>query len=550
MGRHTAFALSALAALSLLGCRGTIAEEDGPLRPTSTLAWQCSDTSVVSPGQAPVRRLTNDEYANTVRDLFGGGTLPELPEQPPDALREGTFANDASALGPSDVRVSRWETSAMRLGELAANDADTRALVVPCDTEDAACGREFIEFFGTRAMRRPLSAEEIDRYAAFFERQRAEIDFDAAVQLTVAAMLQSPSFLYRLEIGNAGEGQIPLTSYEVASRLSYFLWESMPDEELFTAAAADELRSPEQLELQARRLLEDERAHATIRNFHRQWLHLDRVGEENKVPEYEAWGPGVPEAAVEASERFVEELFFDGGTLSDLLTSNVAWVNDDLAPIYGVEPTGDWQRVELPQAERGGILSRVAFLAGQAHAANGSPPLRGVFVMERFLCEPRPSPPADADTSPPEADPEVGPMTNRMLFEERTAPSGCQSCHVRIDGFGMGFEHYDAIGAYREIDNTLPVDASGYVTGTDNNGPYTGAVELQERLAGADSVHRCVTTQWFQYAYGRAAEPQDSCHVERLQRRFIDSGGDLSDLLVGIVVSPEFQMRSATATEE
>jgi hypothetical protein len=172
-----------------------------------------------------------------------------------------------------------------------------------------------------------------------------------------------------------------------------------------------------------------------------------------------------------------------------------------------------------------------------------------VFVMERLLCEPRPSPPADANTSPPTAAPGSGPRTNRMLFEERTAAPVCQSCHARIDGFGFGFEHYDAVGAYRETDDGLPVDASGNVTGTDRDGAFVGAVELSEALAESDVVRGCATRQWVRYALGRAVSRDDACLLERLGARFDASGGDIRDLLVAIVTSPEFRHRTVAASE-
>lgn len=550
------------ALLSLGGCSGLImdptGEEDGSPgeRPAPVV---CEEDTVVL-GSTPMRRLTNAEYANTVRDLFGAA-LPDLPEQPDDAVAEGNFENQARALGPSDVRVARWEQAAMRLGRHAVTDPATRSHVLPCEptapAEEADCGEAFIRHFGRLVMRRPLGDDEVARYHGFFETQRAAIDFDAAVELTVAALLQSPSFLYRLELPGEAEGDalVELGGYEVASRLSYFLWESMPDDVLLAAAEAGELSSADALEAQARRMLADARARATVGSFHRQWLHLDRVRGEDKLPEvYPAWSGAVRDAAVEESRRFTEAVFFGEaggeGTLRDLLTSNAAWVNADLAAMYGVAaPAEGWARSDLDPATRSGILSRTAFLAGHAHPKNGSPPLRGVFVIERFLCEPRPSPPADADTSPPDQPEGGGPYTNRQLFEQRTEPAACQGCHTRIDGFGFGFEHYDAAGLYRELDHGIAVDATGAVTGTDNDGAFDGAVELQQRLAESTEVHDCVTRQWFRYAWGRAPERADRCHVEALQEAFLASDGDLRELLVHIVTRPEFRLRPVIEEE-
>jgi hypothetical protein len=551
----TLWPLAFASGLTLLAaCDGTIGAAGGPRGGEAggdgvrgAQAFVCQNPGEIILGSAPVRRLTNVEYENSVRDLIGGG-LPALPEQPSDAVLEGSFENDAQSLGPSDVRIARYESAAMILGEHAVQSAAARDRVLPCDSSDAACGREFVESFGKRAFRRPLTTDELERWVGFFESQRTAIDFDAALQLTISAMLQTPQFLYRLE--NEGSAvaadRLELSQYELASRLSYLLWESMPDDELLAAADAGELGTDAGLEAQARRLLADDRARAAVRNFHRQWLYLDRVLGENKVPGlFPMWAGPVRESAKEETLLFIENTFFSGGTVSDLFTSNVAYVDDVMAELYDIpSPPEPWSEVELDPLERAGLLSRIAFLAGNAHEANGSPPLRGVYVMERLLCEPRPSPPANADLSPVVADPNQGPKTNRELFEQRVAPSTCQGCHIRIDGFGHGFENYDAAGRFREEDNTLPVDASGYANGIGNDAEYEGAVELQGLLAESDVVRDCVAKQWLTYANGRPLEPEDTCQLEAIQRAFAESGGDLVELLISIVTRPEFRLRN------
>ena len=534
----------------LAACEGLIGGTDGPgggVRVGGAQAFVCQDPSAVILGSSPVRRLTNVEYENTIRDLIGDDA-PALPEQPSDAVLEGSFENDAQSLGPSDVRIARYETAALRLGEHAVNSSLARERVLPCASADADCGNQFVESFGKRAFRRPLTADELDRWIAFFEAQRVSIDFDAAVQLTISAMLQTPQFLYRLEnqASAVDADQLELSQHELASRLSYLLWESMPDDELLEAADAGELGTDVQLEAQARRLLADDRARDAVRNFHRQWLYLDRVLGEDKLPDlFPMWTGTVRESAKEETLLFIENTLFDGGTVGDLFTSNVAYVDDAMAELYDVpSPPEPWSRVELDPAERAGLLSRIAFLAGNAHEANGSPPLRGVYVMERLLCEPRPSPPANANLSPPTADPAQGPVTNRDLFEQRVAPPLCQGCHVRIDGFGYGFESYDAAGRFRVQDDGLPVDATGYAKGIGNDAEYDGAVELQGLLARSDLVRDCVAKQWFTYANGRPVEPADTCQLEAIQTAFAESGGNLAELLIAMVTRPEFRLRS------
>ena len=528
-------------------CDGIIGDATPRKDPGVTDSFVCEDPDKITLGSAPVRRLTNVEYDNTVRDLFGG-SIPQLPEQPSDAVREGTFENDALSLGPDDVRTARYEVAAIALGEHAVNNGAARARVIPCTSANAMCGEQFVQAFGKRAFRRPLTPDEFARWGLYFESQRIEIDFDAAVQLTTSAMLQSPQFLYRLE-SDAGqsdeEGQLELTPHQVASRLSYFLWESMPDDELFSKADAGELSTDTQIEAEARRMLLDGRARNTIRNFHRQWLYLDKVLDEEKDPElFPRWDAQVRQSAKEETLLFVENLFLDGGTINDLLTSNVAYVDDVLAGLYGIPaPLTPWSEVSLDPTQRAGLLSRFAFLSGGAHAANGSPPLRGVYVMERFLCQKLPAPPPDADTSTPTAEPGQGPFTNRELFEQRTSSSSCQGCHTRIDGFGFGFESYDAIGMFRSQDNGLAVDASGFAYDIGNDAGYGDSIELQTLLGQSEVVRDCVAQQWFTYANGRPVERADACQLEAIQTALEQNGGNLKELLVDIITRPEFRLR-------
>lgn len=520
----------------------------------------CTDALAI--GSSPMRRLSNAEYARTLRDLFPGVAVP-LPDLPDDTIAGG-FENDARSLGPSDVRVARWEEIAFLYGEAIAATPSALAAFLPCAatvTDDAsqhACGEQLLSTFGTRAFRRPLSAEDTARYLALFDAQRAEIDLAAAVELTVMALLEAPQFLYRIEPPReveAPETIATIEPYELASRLSYFLWGTMPDDALFASAAAGTL--PSEIEGQARRMLADPRARDQVIDFHRQWLDFDRIlidEHERRVPEdYPMWGPALRGAVREEQDRFVARTIFEGeGTLRALLLSPETEVNASLAALYGVSGPADdatWAPATLPGAERAGLLTRAGFLAAHAHAATGSPPLRGVFVTERLLCEPRPSPPPDADLSPPTAAPGAAPRTNRDLFEERTGSGACAGCHTRINGFGYGLEHYDAIGRFRALDRGLAVDASGNVLGTDVDGPYVGAIELSEALAESELVSDCATRQWIRFALGRAPERRDACLLERMEDAFAESGGDVRELMIAIASSPEFQVRTTGASE-
>jgi hypothetical protein len=505
-------------------------------------------------GSAPLRRLSSREYLNTLSDLFP--TIePELPVLPTEAPVD-SFDNDAVALGPSDVHVSRWEEIAFRYTRDLTQDENALEAFLPCAAEvadggsESECGAELIASFGTKTHRRPLTSEETERYQALFDAQLAAIDFAGAVQLTAMAMLQSPSFLYRVEPARtASTALAPLDGWELASRLSYFLWQRMPDQELFDAAEAGTLTDDAELERQIRRMLADPRARAATADFHRQWLFFDRIlneEHETRVPElFPDWSAGTQASAHQELLRFTERVMFDGeGTLSALFLSPETEVDPLLAQIYGVTgPTesGSWAQVTLPETERAGLLTRVGFLAAHAHGANGSPPLRGNYVMQRIFCQAVDPPPPDADTSLP--DEPDGSQTNREIFEAKTSPPACGGCHAILNGFGYPFEHYDAIGAYRDEDNGKPVNALATLEGTDLTGEVNGALDLSRRITESTQAAQCAVSRWVRYARGRGIEADDECALQALYQRFQASGGNVIELMVAIATSPEFRHR-------
>jgi hypothetical protein len=506
-------------------------------------------------GPAPLRRMSNREYLNALADLFPD-QAPALPPLPADTDVAG-FENAAEAQQPSDVRIARFEAIANLYAEGATRDPAAVQALVGCDswttpTEEAACARQLIEHTGRKLFRRPVTAEEQDRFTLRFAAWKASIDFEAAVQLTLSAMLQSPQFLYRPEPalpGGGAPGLAAVEPYAMASRLSFLLWESVPDEPLLEAAAQDQLRTEDQVRAQAERMLDDPRARRMLWDFHRQWLGLERVlSDEHQVrtPEVDpGWTASTPAAAVEESRRFVENVA-PGGTLRDLLTSRRAWVNGDLARIYGVPAPSDpaaWQEVELPAAERAGLLTRAAFLAGTSHRGGTSPPIRGNAIQLRMLCRLPVQPPPDADLSMPIAAPDDGPKTNRMLFEARTAPPQCQGCHVGLNGLGFGFEHYNAAGGFQSQEQGLAIDATGAITGTDVDGRFDGALALSATLGDSEQVYRCAAQQWLRFALGRAPVGAELQLVEALTAQFLGSGGDLRALVLDIVTAPTFRMR-------
>jgi hypothetical protein len=534
------------------GASGSMIAPPGTMpMPVDPMNTDAAKTCMPSIAPAPLRRLSYAEYQATTTDLLGALKTADIPLTRDPAARG--FENHANLLNPSPMLVEQWGDAAISAGLATATGG-----LVPCvpktAADEAACGAQFIEQFGAKAFRRPLTTEEVTDYKAFFEGERANSNFQGAVQLTTEVLLQAPQFLYRVELGDpatAAADRIKLTSYEIATRLSYLLLGSTPDAMLTAAAAATGLDGADTREAQARRLLKDPRAGAMMVEFHRQWLDLDRVAKEPKdaktYPKYDAT---LESAIREESDRFVRKVMWQGpGTLAAFFTSTDTQVNAPLAALYGVTAPGNstttaWGDVTLDPTQRAGFLTRANFLAARAHQLEGSPPLRSVFIRERLLCLPALMPPADANLSEPAASAGTTAQTNRQLFEARIAPATCKGCHTIINPLGYGLENYDAVGAYRTTDNGLPVDATGSINGSDVDGPFLGGVELSKKLAQSKTVATCASMNWYSYALGRDLGTEDACRLAKLNLALADAGGDVRELLVAVVTSPEFIYRT------
>ncbi len=503
--------------------------------------WDVDCSELGEPSfQSPLRRLSRNEYRNTVSDLFDGVDF-DVPEVTPDLAVRG-FENNAAALVPSPLLIQSYYDSSVYLAEAVVRDSWD--LFLDCSREGSdICRNDFIAKMGLRIMRRPMRAEEVDDYREFFDQMQADISFEAAVELTLSMFLLSPQFHYRIEEGSSQSGEQVLTAHELANRLSYFLWQSAPDALLLEAAEDGSLLEAESFQAQVSRMLDSEKAARAFADFHRQWLHWDEVLEQQKDPEmFPGWSERLAESLHEEGKVFTEHLFSkDQATLGALLSSASSWVDPALAEHYGVEaPQSGWHEVELPPSERAGILTMGSFLAAHARPTNGSPPLRGVAVLDQFLCQHPGAPPPSVNTSLPEAEPGVL-KSNRMRFEEFTSQPGCGGCHQFIDGIGFAFEHYDSTGAYREVDNGFEVDAEGgllYASGEEVK--VTGGVELSRALAQSSSVAYCVSEHWLSYAFGRNSEEADACTLHDLVGEDAPEDLNFRSLVEKIVALPEF----------
>jgi hypothetical protein len=541
--RTSALALATLAPAIFAACYsgdGTPVDPNATHDPTGAAAC-----ATPSPGAAPLRRLTQSQYDNTVRDLLGDTTHP-ASGFPPDPTN-GEFSN-ATSLTVSPLLAQGYQTAAEAL---AATAIANKASLLPCDPKAAAgedaCAKQFVEKLGRRAYRRPLTPDEVTALVALYAANKQGGTFDEGIQAVVEAMLQSAPFIYRVEFGAIDKAQgnvVPLTAYEMASRLSYFLWNSMPDDALFTAADQNALATPEQITAQARRMIADPKAHDTTKDFFDQWLKLKSLANVSKdAATYADWNDGLRSSMLAETRAFLDWVMWGSdGKVDTLLTSSVSFVDANTAKLYGVPaPQGSGlAKVTLDPSQRAGILTQPSILTIIAKPNQSSPVLRGKFVRERFLCQPLPPPPPDLVIVPPEVKPGA---TTRQRFAEHDKNPMCAGCHKMMDPIGFGFEHYDGVGKWRTVDQNLPVDATGALSDSDVDGAFDGAPALAAKLAQSKWVKDCIATEWFRYAFGRGETADDKCSLTAAKGSFSGAQYDMRELLVALTVTDAFRYR-------
>lgn len=488
--------------------------------------------------KAVLRRLTHSQYNNTVRDLIGDRTSP-ASQFPPEDFVNG-FRNQYQSMNLSPLQMEAYSASAERLARHAFRGVDP-----------AIFGADFVRTFGLKAFRRPLTPDELTRYGKL---HASEKDPLKAARLTVEAMLQSPAFLFRLD-----ETDHPAwKAYASASRLSYSLWDTMPDDELLQAAARGELNSREGVERAARRMLADPRAKAALDEFTSQWLRFDRMLTASKDRRiFQSFSRETAFAATEEARMFVAGLVWSNANFMEFYTSDYGYANADLAKIYQVEAPKEFDRVRFPEAsERGGILGQTLFLALTSKPADTSPTARGIFVREQFLCQHVPEPPPGVAADLP-AVTEDKPRTNRDRMSEHQSNPACSTCHSLIDPIGFGLEKFDAIGARREKvkilffpgnlspnrkappkEVLLDVDTTGSVAGIPDSN-FQSPRELGRVLAASSICQECVVKQYFRYIAGRMETVADRPAIRAAFDRFRDSGFRFQEMMVALMKERE-----------
>ncbi len=498
-----------------------------------------------------VRRLTHSQYNNTVRDLLGDYSRPAQRFTPEDYV-DG-FKNQLRHQGMPPLLVETYSSAAEKVALNAFRAGDVNGLI-PCKTTDVPCRDRFVRSFGLRAFRRPLREAEFQRYAAAFSVQaRATGKFLEGARAVVEAMLQSPKFLFHVEAGPDGRS----VDYAIASRLSYLLWDTMPDRSLLDAAARGDLRSAGGRERAARRMLDNPAAGQALDEFFHQWLRFDRVlnatKERRRFPEFSS---ELAAAMVEETRRLLQHLVWNDKNFLELLTADYGFVSSDLATLYKLPaPPGQFELTPFPaRTRRAGLLGQGSFLISTAGPQETSPTARGIFVREQLLCQHVPPPPANVNTTLPDPT-EEKPLTRRQRLAAHVENPVCSSCHRLMDPIGFGLENFDAIGRWRDketilISNSeserapakkvdLALEVGGEIAGLPNSA-FSDSRQLGRILADSPVCQECVVRQIFRYAYGRLETPADQETIRQLYGTFRDSGFHFRDLLIGLVGSPEF----------
>lgn len=507
-----------------------------------------ADSRQDDPGRVTARRLNRKEYNNTVRDLLGADFKP-ADDFPPDDSGYG-FDNIGDVLSMSPLLMEKYMRAAEEIVEKVIIEKDELPSFLRCakkhDRHGTACARKLLGTLARRAYRRTVKPSEVRRLVRLVNLAQREGDsFETGLGLAVQAILVSPHFLFRIEGNSAPNdpGSVHyINDFELASRLSYFLWSTMPDDTLLDLAQEKGLRHDDALENQVRRMLAHEKSEAFVENFAGQWLelrNLEFVFRDSKL--FKQFTGLMRRAMARETLMFFRAIVSEDRSILEFLDADFTFVNERLAKHYGIPGVEgkNFRRVKLTGDERGGLLTQASVLTITSYPTRTSPVLRGRWILENILGAP-PAPPPDGVPDLKETK-VASSATLRERLELHRADASCAVCHDRIDPLGFGLENYDAIGAWRTHDGEAPIDASGELPdGTTFNGPR----ELKRMLLGrSEEFTYCLTEKMLTYALGRGLERFDRNAVEAIRDDVARNDYRFSALVLGIVKSMPFQMR-------
>ena len=499
------------------------------------------DPGVAEAPAATLRRLTSSQYRNTLSQWFGEELVPPTSLEP-DSPSAGLYAVGASVNGLSALGVERYFSAAKNVAAQLVEYAPLRDAVLVCDpgADEQGCLATIVNTWGLRLWRRPLTDEESARILAVAN-EAIEVlgTFDEGMRYALITLLSSPKFLY-VHAATDGDEARPYDSWEMATRLALFLWNSGPDEGLLEAAAAGLLTDSADLLGVVHGMLAHDRARRGIRAFTDDWLELDLLETLGKDPEaFLYFSPDIGILAREETRALVEHLVFaEDADFRTLMTTTTTFADRRLAAIYGVEagaPDG-FAQVSLPEdGPRAGLLGHVGVLALHASPNRSSPTLRGVFVRERLLCQTMPPPPANVDTTIPEGSENAQTMRERLSVHLESP--ACAGCHALTDLVGLSLERFDGLGSYRTTENGAVIDPSGTMDGF----IYEDARGLGETIAQHPGFVACIVDTLWSYANGRERAEEEDAEVGALRDRFAASGYRMLALLEDIVMSEQFR---------
>lgn len=501
------------------------------------------------PAPARLRLLLARQYRNAVRDLLGEPAAAAVTP-PVDTALNGFEAIAAAQVALGDSSVELYEKSGRAAAAAAMLDAARIAAYrgcAPTGPGDVDCHRAFVTTFGRLAWRRALTVEELDLYTGVALGAALELgNFDAGTESAIATFLQSPYFLYQVEIGEpdpTDPAHRVITSVEAATRLSFFLLDTTPTAELLTIAENGGLAAPEDVRAVAEAMVEAPAARLALGNFYAEVLRLRTLESLAKDPAvYPLWSPALGAAMRQETLALIDDVAFtQDGDFRDILDAPYTFVNGPLAALYGLiaDPAqqGDvWQRFDLPpETKRGGILGQSAFLASYAHVGSTSPTLRGKFVRELLMCQGMPAPPPDVVTELPVGE-DYKTMRERLV--QHMQDPACNGCHVLMDPMGLGLENFDGIGVFRLVENGVVLDTSELIA--DLGGEIDGARQLGALLKDSEVVTRCFVRNLFRHATGHLELWGEQPALAEIDAAFADTGYRMKDLLVELVASRAF----------
>ena len=522
------------------GASGALPGTTGSANNTAGSGANPGAGAIVQPAPT-LRRLTLAQYRNCVRDLLGvEADVSKLSVLPPSS---GLRAIAASSLALPEKDVEELDSLADALSAQVFSDAGARAKLVGCEPAQGTCAADFVSAFGRRAFRRPLRADESTRYLALL-RTATEMTQDPwlGLRVVISALLESPGFLYREELGvpdPSDPARRVLTGYELASRLSFFVWNSTPDPALLDAAGAGSLDQPAGLQAQAQRLLQSPRAADAIEELFADYLQLDALDDLVKLPDvFPQATPTLAAAMKTETLRSLRTLLFERALdFRSAFTTTTTFVDPELAQLYGLpRQSGSGVReVQLPaDGARAGLLTQASFLATHAHPGRTSPTKRGKFVRENLMCQSIPPPPPDVNTTLPETG---SARTLREKLEAHRANPACASCHTQMDPIGLALERFDGIGAYRESENGATIDASGELDGAQ----FSDARGLGSALAANPNVTSCFARTLLRYARGALEDPSEAGLIAALDAAFAAHQFHVPELMLSIATDPAFR---------